>query len=325
MEKTLEILCNINSVSSFEEKLEEKIIELAPKDCEILKDNLDNLIIKKKGNKKNNIAIVASMDEFGLIATKIQENGNVSFLPLGKIDIDSIKGSIIHFKKDLDAVIGSKPIHLQTEEEKEEKTKIENLYLDFGFNDKKEAEKFIEIGDVFSFKYNYEKISNQAYKAKTLGDRFCCLVLLEILKSDIENITCIFLKKEKTVPNSSKTAIYLENPKYCIILKPYYIKKESLDEEKKPIIFPIYDYSFKYSEKLLNLAEKEALKNKFPFEKIVSKNKNIVSVDIAGSKNGVETLALSFPCKQFNLIETAQIKTLECFLKFTKEYIKNLK
>ena len=326
MEKTLETLCSIDSVSYSEEKLEKKIIKLIPKDCEILKDNLDNLIVRKKGNiTKKNIAILASIDEIGLIATKIQEEGSVSFLPLGDIDIDIIKGSVMHFKNDLNAVIGANPIHMQTNEDKIKETKIEDLFLDFGFKSKKEAEQFIEIGDVFSFKCEYEKISNYSYKAKALGDRFCCLTLLELLKSSIKNeITCIFLKKEKTVPEASKTAIYLSNPDYCIILKPYYIKKEKLDEEKKPLVFPICNGSLKYSRQLLDLASEVAFKNEFVFEKIACKNKNKVAQNVAKSRKGVETAVLSFPCKQFGAIETAKIEDLKCFLNFTKKYIEYL-
>lgn len=327
MEKTLKKLCEIDAVSSCEENLKKEIISLIPKDCEFFEDNLGNLIVKKSGaSNKKRIMLTANLDEEGLIATKINEDNTFSFLPIGELETDPIIGSIVHFKEDIYGVINSKPIHLQTKKEKEEKTKIEDLYIDFGFEKKEEAENLIPIGSFFSFKGEFEKILENCYKSKAIGNRFCCLCLIEILKSSIDsNVVCVFLAKEKAVLNSSKTAAYVTNPDFAVILKPNILKdNEITKEKKKAVIAPIYDGNFRYSEKLLNLAEKVAEKNKFPFEKIVFNKKIPTSKNIASTKKGIETVLFSLPCKKFLTTEVLNLEDMENFLKFNLEFILEL-
>lgn len=327
MEKTLKKLCEIDAVSSCEENLKKEIINLIPKNCEFFEDNLGNLIVKKNGtSNRKKIIITANLDEEGLIATKINEDNTYSFLPIGELETDSIIGSVVHFKKDIYGVINSKPIHLQTKKEKEKKTKIEDLFIDFGFERKKEAESLIPIGSIFSFKNGFEKILKNYYKAKAIGNRFCCLCLIEILKNEVNfNVVCVFVAKEKVVSNSSKTAAYQINPDFAIILKPNILKNnEIMKEQKKSVIAPIYDGHFRYSEKLLNLAKKIAEKNKISFEEIVFNKKIQTSKIIASSKKGVETVLFSLPCKKYLTTEVLNLADMKNFLKFNLEFILEL-
>ncbi len=327
MEKTLRKLCEIDAVSSCEENLKKEIIGLIPKDCEFFEDNLGNLMVKKKGTSSaKKVMLTANLDEEGLIATKINEDNTYSFLPIGELETDSIIGSIVHFKENIYGVVNSKPIHMQTKKEKEEKTKIEDLYLDFGFEKKEEAKNLIPIGSIFNFKGEFEKILENCYKAKAIGNRFCCLCLIEILKSTIEaNVVCVFLAKEKAILNSSKTAAYEINPDYAVVLKPHILKNNEITkEQKKAVIAPIYDGDFRYSEKLLSLAEKVAEKNKIPFEKVVFNKKIQTAKNIASSKKGVETVLFSLPCKKYLTTEVLNLDDMKNFLKFNLEFISNL-
>ena len=59
------------------------------------------------------------MDEIGFIVTHIDDNGFLRFHTLGGFDPKTLTAQrvIVHGKKDLVGVMGSKPIHVMTPEE----------------------------------------------------------------------------------------------------------------------------------------------------------------------------------------------------------------
>ena len=64
--------------------------------------------------------IGAHMDEIGFIVTHIDDNGFLRFHTLGGFDPKTLTAQrvIIHGKKDIVGVMGSKPIHVMTAEER---------------------------------------------------------------------------------------------------------------------------------------------------------------------------------------------------------------
>ena len=80
--------------------------------------NLTTIIRGKSSDKK--VMIAAHMDEIGFIVTHIDDNGFVRFHTLGGFDPKTLTAQrvIIHGKKDLIGVMGSKPIHVMTAAER---------------------------------------------------------------------------------------------------------------------------------------------------------------------------------------------------------------
>ena len=68
----------------------------------------------KKGKKDKRVMIAAHMDEIGFIVTHVDDNGFIYFHTLGGFDPKTLTAQrvIIHGKKDVIGVMGSKPIHL---------------------------------------------------------------------------------------------------------------------------------------------------------------------------------------------------------------------
>src|SRR3990167_6319226 len=78
-------------------------------------------VIAKKGKGKKKIMLAAHMDEVGLLVKHISKEGFISFIKIGGIDdrILPAQRVIIKAKKgDVIGIIGSKPPHLQKEEDK---------------------------------------------------------------------------------------------------------------------------------------------------------------------------------------------------------------
>lgn len=185
--KFLELLCNSNGVSGYEDNLKNIIIDNFKTYCDDIEvDKLGNIIGFKKGASAENnpkIMLAAHMDEIGLMVKDIEENGFLRFTNIGGIDPRTILGQevIVHGKKDLFGVIGSKPPHLQDEEERDKAITIEDMIIDVGFP-KDKLEKFISVGDTITINRRLLNLKNDRMAGKALDDRAGIVSLLECLK-----------------------------------------------------------------------------------------------------------------------------------------------
>ena len=125
LEDVLTYLVESSGVSGFESSVADTV-ENSFKDLsdEIKRDRLGNVIAYKRGMSKKPIKIMlaAHIDEIGLMVKDIDKNGFIKFTNVGGIDQRILLSQevIIHGKKDIFGVIGAKPPHLQSLEERKE-------------------------------------------------------------------------------------------------------------------------------------------------------------------------------------------------------------
>jgi len=167
-------------------------------DC-IKIDRMGNLIATKNPQAKGpHIALNAHMDEVGLCVKHIDKNGGIKFASWG-VDarlLPSMRVLVGH--KKITGVIGMKPVHRQTEADREKVLDIDKLYIDIGCDKKEETEKLVSIGDFVAFESTYTEFGESKVKAKALDDRVGCAAIIEILKSDLPcKLTGIFCTQEE--------------------------------------------------------------------------------------------------------------------------------
>jgi len=181
--KLLKKISEVAGTSGFEQRIRNlikaEIIDLVD-NIEI--DNIGNLIAFKKGLTDKKLMISAHMDEIGFIVNHIDDKGFVRFYTLGGFDPKTLTSQrvIVHGKKDLFGVMGSKPIHLMTNEERNKVPKIEDYFIDLGL-DKKEVEKIVSIGNPITRSQELIEIGD-CYNGKSLDNRISVFVLIETLK-----------------------------------------------------------------------------------------------------------------------------------------------
>ncbi len=193
--EVLEKLSNTNGVTGREDdvrKLMEKYLK--PYVDEVREDKLGNLIAFKKGKKDApTVMIAAHMDEVGLMIKNIKKKGFLQFTKIGGIDdrILLAQNVIVHTDKGpLTGVIGSKPVHIQTEAEKKKVIEADKLFIDIGAKDKEEAEKMgVQVGDVVSFDTKFTQIGDNVVLGKAFDDRVGCVIMIEIMKR-LQNVDC---------------------------------------------------------------------------------------------------------------------------------------
>ena len=178
--ENLERLSNAYGVAGRESQVRDIMIELLnPLVDEVQVDKLENVIAPK-------IMLAAHMDEVGLMVKTITKNGFIQFSKMGGIDdrILLAQRVILCTKKGpLSGIIGSKPPHIQKEEERKKIITYDDLFIDAGVENKETAlEMGISIGDSIVFDEKYANIGANIVIGKAFDNRAGCTTMIETLK-----------------------------------------------------------------------------------------------------------------------------------------------
>ena len=168
LKSLLKDLLNLNGVSGNEESVSEYIINKLKsiKNVTFSTDNLGNIIVLKKGTNNNNnnnsqnskplkVLFDAHMDEVGVIVTGADSEGFLTFSTVGGISPESLCCTKINLNGVL-GVIGTRPFHLLSDEEKNADLKKQEFFIDIGALNKEEAENAVPIGTVGAFIPNFD-------------------------------------------------------------------------------------------------------------------------------------------------------------------------
>ncbi|MGD7652972.1 MAG: M42 family metallopeptidase [Verrucomicrobiales bacterium] len=177
-------ICEAPGAPGFEKEIRKLVLkEIEGLADEIRTDNMGNVIALKKGksSKKKSMA-AAHMDEIGFIVTHIDDKGFIRFNPIGGFDPKTLTSQrvIVHGKKDVLGVMGSKPIHIMEPDERGKAMKISDYFIDTGMS-KKEVEKKISVGDPIT-RYSELKEMGDCVNVKSLDNRVSVFVLIETLR-----------------------------------------------------------------------------------------------------------------------------------------------
>lgn len=186
--ETLEKLSNACGVTGREEEVADLMKKLLkPHVDEVKEDNLGNIIGLRKGKKNApRVMLAAHMDEIGLLVKIITKRGFLRFSKIGGID-DRIllaqKVLVNTEKGPLHGIIGSRPPHIQKEEERKRVIPWDELFVDIGASSYEEAKKMgVKIGDAVSFDAKFAEISKNVVIGKAFDDRIGCAIMIEALK-----------------------------------------------------------------------------------------------------------------------------------------------
>ncbi len=303
----LKTLCETNGVSGSEENVRSIIInEIKDYVTEYKTDNLGNLIAFKKGRNRasKKLMISAHMDEVGFIVTDITSGGLIKFDEVGGIDRRVLPGRRVVINDKVTGVIGVKPVHLCDSGERAKIPEYSEMYIDIGAESKKEAEKFVSLGDVVSFESFYED-NGYTIKSKALDDRAGCYLMIRMIKSDLEYDTYFtFVTQEEVGLHGSKVAAYSLNPDFAIVLEsttaadiPDVSSAKQVCNLKGGAVIGYMDRRTIYDRGLIDHCKKlsEEKNIKIQFKRAVAGGNDAGAIH--ESKNGVRTLAISLPCR----------------------------
>lgn len=152
---------------------------------EIAVDNLGNSIARLNPDAKFQVMLAGHYDEIGFQVVSIMEEGLLSFRTVGGIDpltLPGIEVDVLTEKGRIPGVIGRKPIHLQTAEERKQVPEVKRMWIDIGAESKKAAEKLVKVGDPVAFRSNFRMLSKNRVLSKGLDDKIGAFVIAEAFR-----------------------------------------------------------------------------------------------------------------------------------------------
>lgn len=200
------------SVSGREDKIREIIKnEVAPYCDEVSVDALGNIIAHKKGNGKR-IMFGAHMDEIGYFATHITQNGLIKVSPVGGLNYLSCAYAPVVSEGGIKGVVGSKTASLP---------ECADLFIDIGATSKKQAEKYVRVGDFFVHTPSITHLLGTRYVGRPFDNRVGCAILIEALKnvkSTDNDLYFVFTVQEEVGCRGAKAVTYGIEPEIAIAL-----------------------------------------------------------------------------------------------------------
>lgn len=190
----------------------------------IKRDELGSLVFEKIGNSTGpKIMLAAHMDEVGFIVKSIDEKGFIRFAPVGGWWSHVLLGQRIKVitsdNKEFIGVVGSKPPHILTENERKNLLKIEDMYIDLGAQSQEEVFKAgIKVGDmIVPDSAAVDMLNDDFILGKAWDDRIGCLLLIELMRKlkteDHPNIVyAVATVQEEIGLKGAKTSATLLNP-----------------------------------------------------------------------------------------------------------------
>lgn len=304
----LKKLCSARSVSGDEISVRDIIlIEIKDYVDKIKIDNLGNIIVFKKGKNPapKKLMLSAHMDEVGLMVTDITSDGFIKFDEVGGLDRRILPGKRVNIgKKALSGVIGIKPIHLTKGDEREAIPEISDMYIDIGADSREEAEKYVNYGDSITFDSKFTE-NDYTITSKAIDDRFGCLVLIELIKSELDyDAYFTFVVQEEVGLRGAKVAAYTVNPDYAIVVEtttaadiPEVDSSKQVCNLGKGAVISFMDRRTIYDKELVKLAfeRAEKLGVNAQYKRAVAGGND--SGEIHKSRGGVRTLAVSLACR----------------------------
>ena len=219
--KLLSEICEVPGAPGFEQKIREVILrEVTPLVDEVSVDNIGNVIAFKKGKKSKKLMMAAHMDEIAFIVHHIDDAGFIRFQPLGGFDPKTLTAQrvIIHGKKDIIGVMGCKPIHIMTAEERAKKLELKDYYIDTGMP-KKEVEKIVDIGDAITRERTLIEMGD-CVNTKSLDNRVSVFILIEMLrelkKKPAFDIYAVFTVQEEVGLRGAKASALEISPDFAV-------------------------------------------------------------------------------------------------------------
>jgi tetrahedral aminopeptidase len=193
--ENLEKLSVACGVAGREDEVRNLLIKmLEPYADEVKVDKMENVIAVKKGKKdKPRVMLAAHMDEVGLMVKTITKEGFLQFTKMGGIDDRILLAQEVRVlceKGVLPGLIGSKPPHIQKEEERKKIVPFDEMFIDIGAENREDAKAMgVKIGDPVAFSGNYIKLNKDIVLGKAFDDRTGCAVMVETLKH-LEDADC---------------------------------------------------------------------------------------------------------------------------------------
>jgi putative aminopeptidase FrvX len=250
VKELLKRLSDAHGVSGYEGNLLELIrTELDGVVDELREDTMGNLIAVKRGGDFK-VMIASHMDEIGFMVQYVDENGFIRFVTLGGWFMPSLYNQrvVLHGTKGkVTGVIGGKPPHMMTPEDRKKELKLEDMFIDIGATSAEDVEKLgIGIGTPITVDRELVDLHHKRVTGKALDNRVGVALLIKTLQQvkSPHTIYGVFTVQEELGLKGAKVSAFALDPDCAIATDvtipgdhPGISKKESsIEMGKGPVL-----------------------------------------------------------------------------------------
>ena len=181
----LEALIEAPSPSGFEMRVQELVRgRMRRFTSDVETDVHGNVIGRVNRGAPLRVMLAGHCDEIGFVVQHIADEGFLYIQPVGGIDLSLMPGRrvFVHAGEEkILGVIGKKPVHLMTPEDRRKVPKAHDLWVDIGAKDGKEARKKVEVGDIVTIADAFAPMANNLAVGRAFDDKIGAFVVTEAL------------------------------------------------------------------------------------------------------------------------------------------------
>ena len=321
IDETIELLRELSEapgVSGYEQEVREIIRKHLQNITVIEQDRLGSIVCRKNGKTETpRIMIAGHMDEIGFIVKLITDEGFIKFSPIGgwwghvllaqRVVIKTRKG-------DVPGLIGSKPPHILSEEERKKLLEPKDMYIDIGATSADEVKELgIRPGDpaipVFPFTISG---TGKTYLGKAFDDRVGCGIFINVIKnlakeSHPNTVYGVGTVQEEVGLRGARTSSWVVEPDVGLTMEvgvagdvPDVKKEDAQGKLGKGPVIVIRDGSMIPNLRLRDLFVETAEELKIPFQFDLLDRGGTDSGAIHLHRRGVPNLVIAVPTRHMH-------------------------
>ncbi len=313
--------------------------DLSPLVQEITSDGLGSVIgVIKSPKASKSIMISAHIDQIGFMVSHVDDKGFIRFIPLGGWDERTLVNRVVKIAlrgddgklRLINGVIGTKPPHLLTPQDREKPHKLKEMFIDIGASSREDVEKLgIRKGSVLTLKGEFLELTNNRVSGQAFDDRVGVVVMLralELLRSKLDsgselnvNVYAVGTVQEEVGLRGAKVASFKVSPDYGVAIDvtiaadtPGSSDHEKISELGKGPVLTLIDRSFIASVKMYEIFKGTAEELGIPYQVGVMAAGGTDSGAIHLTKEGVPSITLSIPTRYIHsTVETLDLRDVE--------------
>jgi len=214
----LQELSECNGVSGAESNVRSLIRSVIESDVDdIVEDAYGNLIARTGKRTPVKILLAAHMDEVGFMITSISKDGFLKFRTIGIVPHVLLAKKVTVGPDEIPGVIGHKPVHHMTEDERKKIPTLDKLFIDIGACSKDDAQKMVEVGMHGTFDTAFSQEGDYIY-GKAFDNRIGCYILIQLIKSIACPCMFAFTTQEEVGLRGARIAAYSTAPRLAIAI-----------------------------------------------------------------------------------------------------------
>lgn len=320
-DSTVELLRELTEASGvpgYEHEVREIIRRHLRDITTIEQDRLGSIVCRKDGEAdRPRVMLAGHMDEIGFLVKLITDEGFIKFSPLGgwwshvmlaqRVVIKARKGDVF-------GLIGSKPPHILTEEERKKLQEPKAMYIDVGATSAGEVKSLgIRPGDPIIPICPFTPLgTGKTYMAKALDDRLGCALFIDVIKKLVKEkhpntVFGVGTVQEEVGLRGARTSAWVVDPDVGLTMEVGIagdvpnVKKEEVQEKlgKGPAIV-IRDASMVPNLRLRDLVVSTADELKIPYQFELLERGGTDSGAIHLHRQGVPNLVIGVPTRHIH-------------------------